>query len=167
MSKSISIGVTDTADGTWTITDPTPAELNFDADYRILSATPGETVLANVTSPIDQPEHLRFAQRSVSNIYAGSDIDPSVYLPSRRGISTVVEVRQVWKETSSTDETYERVFPVRVGISFTVPAYAAVDETLVAALIKRNLGALWEQGSATMDTGIASLLHGVMTKSAL
>lgn len=166
MAKVIAIGPTDTVVAGHAQNDVVAPALNFEADFRVISEVPGEVILTNVTCPIDQPETLRFAQRKVANVYSGTDIDPSAYLPSRQGTSTVVQLRQVAAETSTTDEAYRKSLPMSCGITFTVPSYVAVTPAMVLDLVERTVSALFEQ-AVDSDSGIDALLHGVMKKSVL
>lgn len=163
MTKSIATGYTDTAIGGFTDLSPSLAILNWGQDLVLQSDSPEEKVYTNVTAPVDQPETIRLAQRKVANVYAGTDIDPSAFLPTRLGTSTLVEVRETWAETSSTDETYRKLIPVRCGISFTLPAYGNLTAAQAQALALRTVAALFERASSNTD-GMTNLLRGVLTK---
>lgn len=163
MSKSISHGFTDTAIGGFTDLSPALPILNWGTDLVLQSDEPTEKVYVNVTSPVDQQETIRIAQRRVANVYAGTDIDPSVYLPSKAGTSTLLEVRQFWAETSSTDETYRKIIPVRAGLSFTVPSYGNLTSAECLALAERALSVVFERASSNAD-GMTNLLRGVLVK---
>lgn len=133
-------------------------------DLRVVSESPGESLLTLVTSPVDQPCTFRTSVKDVANIYNGSDIDPSAYLPSKRGQTTYVELREVWKETDSGDPSWSKLMPVRIGISMTVPEYSGIAVLDVTTLISRAATALVFQPSdnaLTLDR-IASLMRGVL-----
>jgi len=166
MTKSISLGFTDTAIGGYASVAVTLPALNWSADHNLLSNNPGEVITTNLTSPVDQPETFRFSQRKVSNVYAGLDIDPSAYLPTRQGSSTLIELRENWVETDSVDAMYRKIIPVRCGISFTLPSYGNVTAAMALELLYRTLSAAFEQG-VTDETGMAALLRGVMVKKTL
>lgn len=166
MAKVIATGTTDTAfAGSTALTVPIPG-LNWGVDFRSLSSVPGEVIATNLSSPMDQPETFRFSQRAKANIYAGTDIDVSAYLPTRQGLDTLIECREVWVETDTLDSTYRKLMPGKCGITLSFPAYGNVTPEMVLSLLKRTVAAAFEQGVVT-STGISALQHGVLRKSNL
>lgn len=166
MAKTIATGCTDTAfSGSTTLTVPIPG-LNYPVDYRVLSNVPGEVVLTNVTAPVDQPEIARFAQRAKSNVYLGTDIDPSAYLPVRNGTSTLVELRQTLVETDSTDATYRKLIPMRVAVTIDLPSYGNITDAIVLALAERGIALLFEKGVVDA-TGFKAFQRGILKKATL
>lgn len=164
MAKVLSYGPNDTpVEGVTNLTLTVPP-LNFDADFRTLEDEPGRWVAIDVTSPQDQPSTLRIAQQSRPNVYAGTSIDPSVFLPTKKGLDTIIEIREVWSDTESTDPTYLRLAPVRAAITLTLPDSSLVTEDSVMRLVGRAVAALFAQGDATHSAGISALLHGVVRK---
>lgn len=164
MAKSVTYGPNGTpVDGVTAVTFAVPP-LNYDADFRLVEDEPGRVLMTDLTSPQDQPSTLRITQTSRANIYAGTSIDPSVFLASRRGLDTYLEVREIWSESDSEDSTYLRHVPVRFAISMTLPESAIVTPAAVERLAARAVAALFAQGDATIDDGVSALLHGVVRK---
>lgn len=162
MAKTITTGPTDTTvAGAQSLT--IPVALNYGTDYRVLAKEPGNVVAINVTPVLDQPETLRFASRKVSNIYAGTDIDPSAFLPTRAGQDVLVQLRQTWAETDSGDVSYRKLIPMTANITLRVPSYANVTSDMVAAFAKRAFVALFEQG-LNDSSGLNALMRGVLQK---
>lgn len=161
--KSISTGVTDTPIVDFDGVDVSLPALNFGEDLEILSEQPGEIVYTNVTAPTDQPEVIRLARRQIANIYTGTSIDPSAYLPTRRGVHLLGEVRQTWVETDSVDSAYRRFMPLRVTIGISAPAYGNIASSDVMDLVHRAAASLYSRGDDT-DAGMARLLRGVLRK---
>lgn len=166
MAKTIGTGYTDTAIGGFANNPQTLPAINWSVDHSPIVEVPGEVVTTNLSCPVDQPETFRFAQRKVANVYASTDVDPSAYLPVRQGTSTLVELREVWVETDSTDATYKKLIPVKCGITLTLPAYGGITADMALALARRALAGTFETGVAT-STGFAALLRGVMKKKDL
>lgn len=164
MTLSIEHGPNDTAVGGLATVSLTVPPHNYDTDFRQTVSGPGLVVYTDVTSPTDQPSMLRIAQSERPNIYAGTSIDPSVFLPTKKGTDTIIEVREIWKEVDSTDLAFVRMFPVRAALTLTVPNYGSISDEDVEALVGRVVAALFDQGAATTDTGITALLHGVVDK---
>lgn len=164
MSFVLGYGPNGTAvDGVTDVTFPV-APLNYDADFRVLEEGPGKVVLTDITSPLNQPSTLRIAQSVRANVYANTEIDSSAYLSSKRGSDTIIEVREVWSKTESTDPSYERLFPVRCAITLTVPTDAIIDATSVKRLVARTVAGLATMGDNTYEDGIDALLHGVVAR---
>lgn len=164
MTKSTSYGPNGTpVEGLASVTF-TVAPLNYDADFAELESGPGKVVYTDISSPQDQPSTLRIAQSSRPNIYAGTSIDPSVFLPSRKGVDTIVEVREVWSQTDSDDSTYLKQAPVRAALTLTLPENGIVTADAVARLVQRVVAALYLQGEATYANGIDAINHGALKK---
>jgi len=132
----------------------------------IVSSVPGETVTANRTSPLDQPETYRFSQKEIKDVYAATDIDPSARMATKAGRATLIELRGAWAETDSVDVTYRKLIPYKVGIQFTMPTNASVTADMALAAILRAYGLVFETGTVT-SAGINNILHGALRKADL
>lgn len=164
MAKTLAVGYTDTATSGFAGNDQTLPALNWGVDWGVQVDDPGEFIITNLTCPVDQPETFRFAQRKVANVYAGTDIDSSAYLPTKQGTSTLIELKETWVETDSEDPSYRKDIPIRVGVSMTLPSYGNVTADLVLAALLRAVGGAFEHASST-SAGIAALQRGVLKKS--
>lgn len=163
MTKSIATGYTDTAIAGNPAMTVTVGKLNYGADFRKSSVASAEVIATNVTCPVDQPETLRISQKPISNIYANLDVDPSGYLPNKKGSATLLEMREIWVETDSVDATYRKYIPVKVGLTLQLPQYAAVTSALAQAAALRAVSMLFEQGVVD-TTGMDALIRGVLAK---
>lgn len=150
MAKVKNLGHTDTTvAGVPSLTFPR-AVLNFGADFRVKSNQPGkEVVLTNLTSPVDRPEKIRIAFSDVSNVYSGTDIDSSVYAPTKRGVSVLVQLTETISVTDDADSDYRVDLPVSFHLVVKVPA----SEHITAADIQTGLGRLI---SGLFDTGVTT-----------
>lgn len=166
MAKTTSYGPVGTPVGDPVITAVTfeVTPLNFDADFRTVEEGASKIVLTDITSPQDQPSTIRISQAARPNVYAGTSIDASAYLPNKKGTDTVVEVREVHAVTDDTDPAFLLQFPVRAAFTLNVPDSAYVTPALVKRLLARVVAAMAEQASATLDSGIDALLHGAVKK---
>lgn len=165
MAKVVSLGYTDTAIPEVVALDFPRGLLNFGADFRIRSASNGrEVVITNLTSPIDRPENVRLAYSDVANIYTGTGIDPSVHAPTKRGISLLIQVTEIWSVTDDADADYRVDLPVSAHTVVKVP----VSEYITAARFEAFLGRLM---SCFYDTGVETtgridqLIRGSLTPS--
>lgn len=163
--KSISHGPVDTTVDGVTSVSLTGPPLNYDADYRVIEEGPGKVVYTHVKSPADRPSTLRIAQTSKANVYAGSTIDPSVYLPSKRGLDTIIEVREVWAVTDSADAAFLQYAPVRAALTLSLPDSGVITADDILLLVKRVTAALFDQGEITAEPCVTALQRGVVQKA--
>lgn len=112
MTKKISWGYTDTpVDGVSSVALARPV-LNLSSDYRVKTEKPGEVVITNLTTPLDRPETIRFATSDIRDVYTSTDIDPSVYAPSKRGVSLLAQITETISVTDDTDADYRVDLPM-------------------------------------------------------
>jgi len=145
------------------------AIVDFSKTFAPQSASADQVLYTAVGSPLDQETTLRLAQRKVANVYAGTSVDASAYLPTRQGVSTLIEYKHVFEVISDSDTTRRMLAPVRLGLSFTTPSHGFLTASMVVDMISDLLGLIGSgQGVVDDDTyvtaGIGSLLHGVKTK---
>lgn len=159
MSKIVNAGYTDTAISGVTSLNFPRGLVNYAADFRVKSDAPNEAVLTNLTSPVDRPEKFRFSYSEIANIYNGVDIDPSVYAPSRRGVSILGQVSEVFSVTDSVDATFRNDLPISAHIVLKVPANENITATMLQTLIGRLVSGLYETGSLDI-TRLQSLFRG-------
>lgn len=164
MSKSLAFGPNSSAVAGVSSLTFAPAPINFAADMRKSDSGPGKVVYTDVTSPIDQPSTLRISQVAKANVYAGTSISPEAMLSNKRGIDTVLEIKETWKVTDSADTTFSRYAPARCAITLNLPLDEVVTAAAVKHLVDRAVAALFAQGDATITNGANALLHGVVEK---
>lgn len=166
MTKQLSMNFTDTAiSGVTTLTFPR-GKVNFKADWRIKQDEPEEAILTNLTSPVVYPERMRISASDVANVYSGSSVEPSLYAPTKRGRSVLVQVNEIWKVTDSVDATYEVALPVQCHLVIKVPNHELVTPDAIQTLVGRAVSGLFETGSAD-TTRLGSLLRGSLLPSDL
>lgn len=159
MTKQISYNYTDTAiSGVTTLTFPRGL-VNFKADWRVKQDEPDEAILTNLSSPVVYPERMRISGSDVANVYSGSSVEPSLYAPTKKGRSILVQVNEIWKVTDTADATYEVALPVQCHLVIKVPNHELVTPAAIQTLIGRAVSGLFETGS-TDTTRVGSLLRG-------
>lgn len=162
MSKSISLNHTDSGvSGVTTLTHDR-AILNFGADYRIkvqeAAKNTSQVVLTNMTSPIDKPETFKVAATEIKDIYKGTSIDVALYSPTRKGVSVLCALNDVYTVTDSvTTESYD--LPISGHFVLKVPADANITPAMVDAFLGRLISGLYESGSAT-TARLSAILRG-------
>lgn len=168
MAKVFNAGYTDTA------FDPPVASLefprgviNFAEDFRIKATTNGrEVVITNLTSPVDRPENIRIAYSEVSNVYAGTGVDPSLFAPTKRGVSLMLQITEVWSVTDDADADYRIDLPVSAHVVIKYPSSEYITAARIEALIGRLLSGLYDGGVET-TTRLSAILRGSLTPSEL
>lgn len=160
MSKVKSYGFTDTPiEGVTSLTFAR-AILNIGKDYRVKSVTPGkEVILTNITGDRDHPQRIRISYAEVNNIYAGSGIEPSMFSPSKKGVSILVQVTDVITLTDSVDATFHIDYPVSYHFVIKVPADANVSADDIEAGLGRALSCLYDAGVSD-NARLEALLRG-------
>lgn len=162
MAKVVSLGYTDTPINGVTELNFPRGLVNIDADFRVKSSTPGkEVVLTNVTSPVDRPEKVRLGFSEVSNIYAGTGVDPSVLASTKRGVQILAQVTEVLSVTDDTDPDYRIDLPVSYHLVIKVPASEYITGARVQAGIGRLLSGLFDTGVET-TTRLEAILRGAL-----
>lgn len=147
MSLQTNVGYADTAiSGVSTL--PFPRGLvNFGADFRVKSNTANEVVLTNLSSPVDRPERFRISITDITNVYQGTDIDPSVFSPSKKGISLLVQLTEVISVTDTVDPTFRVDLPLQLHFVAKLPSSPHLTSAMIMVAIGRLVTAFFETGS--------------------
>lgn len=166
MAKSISTNYVDTTiPEVSSLTFPRGL-VNFGADWKVKENEPNQAVLTNLTSPISYPERFRLGISDVTDVYKGAGIDPGLYSPTRRGVSLLSQLTEVWTVTDSTDATYNVALPVSAHLVIKLPNNENITPAMVQTLIGRLVSGLYETGS--LDTKrMSALLRGSLVPSDL
>lgn len=164
MAKALSVNYTDTAISGVSSLPFQRGLVNFGADFVVKSDIPGEVILTNLTSPVVYPEKMRISSSDVANVYNGSSIEPSLYAPTKRGTSILVQLTEVWKVTDTVDTSIEAALPVSAHLVIKVPNHELVTPAAVQTLIGRLISGLYETGD--LSTGrLTALLRGSLKPS--
>lgn len=162
MPKTISWGHSDTpVTGVTKLTLNRPV-LNFPEDFRSKSKTPGEVVITNLTTPLDRPEQFRFATSDIRNIYSATDIDESVYAPSKRGVSILSQITDTITVSDDADADFRIDLPLSAHLVVKVPASEYIDAGIVEKLVARLVSSLYETGKDDA-TRLDSMLRGSLS----
>lgn len=166
MSKSTSFGYTDTADGGATTQSFTRANLNWVTDFVLTADAEGKAMATNRTSPLDQLEKVRIESSPIADVYKGTSIDPTVYAPSRQGVSIVCQVMDILRVSESIDPSFQIDLPISAHIVVKVPLSTYVTAANVESVIGRALSCFYASNDITTDR-ITALLRGSMTPTGL
>lgn len=163
MSKVISVGYTDTIATPKSVSIP---DLDWAVDFTPKTTKDGLAILTNLTSPLDRPENVRISFGEIANIYDGTKVDPSYLGTSKRGVSVLVQINDIFSLTESTDPTYRVDLPVAAHIVLRIPACEYITPDMVKTLVFRAVSALFGTGDVS-SARISALLRGSLVPSEL
>lgn len=148
---------------------PVPT-LSYAKDFSVKSETPTEVVLTNTTSPLDQPETLRFAIQNISNIYSGTGIDPAMASVTKRGVSLVVQLNDILRITPDADAadcccTAVTDLPISTHIVIRTPLNSNISADTILSVVERNIAALFD-GKVASDR-LNAMLRGALKPSSM
>lgn len=162
MARAIAFNFTDSGVSGVTTLKKDIAILNFGSDYRVKSDTAEEAVIANITSPIDRPESFRFAASPVADIYKGTGIDSGYYSPSRKGISLLCQLTDVYKYADAADSTFkDQYLPISGHVVLKVPCNEALTADMVSTFVGRLIAGLYSSGMLDSNR-LKSMLRGAL-----
>lgn len=158
MAMTTSLGYTDSVTTQKTLSIP---DLSYAKDFAVTRDTPDEVVITNTTSPIDQPETIRFGYTTVADVYRNTGIDPSVAAVSKRGASIVIQLNDILRVSCGSETSCSPVqfdLPISTHIVVKVPINQYITADLVKQEVLRNVAALFGTGEVT-SARIDSLLR--------
>lgn len=151
------LGMTNTATSPATGTRALAASpINYAADWRIVSESPGEVVLTNLLADIGTPEKVRIAVSDIADIFKGSGITP----PTINQVSGAQGVSILLQETVTIQGGDGTLYPATAHIVLKLPKTALMVGADVESLVERLLGHMYETGSASLTTRIEALMRG-------
>lgn len=166
MAKTLGLNFTDTAVTGGTAVKLTLPQLNYGVDYRVVKDESDEAIITNLTSPISQPERIRWAHNNVADVYKNSGIDPTLYYQSRRGTQVLCQLTDVYSVTDTADAAYLALLPVEAHIVIKVPNNDLLGPEQVEAIVTRMLAGLYET-TAGQYTRLQSMLRGALLPASL
>jgi hypothetical protein len=117
-------------------------------DFAKTTDVAGEYSMTNTQSPIGFPEKVEVTSKTIQNVYSTSGIDPSFYLPTKRGQRVHTKLTEVWSYADSEDPSKPvYALPVTATLVLTVPQMQAISKNDIVALFKRLLAVWYTDGS--------------------
>lgn len=132
--------------------------LNHGEDFGISGASKNELILTNNTSPIDRPEVVRYSLSEIPNIYKGTNIDPNLFVNSKRGVSLLIQVSGVWSKVDSVTGI-ESALPYKAWKVIQVPMDAIYTADNVAEIFARLDAFQFDTGVVT-SARLGRMLRG-------
>lgn len=164
MADSFNVSYGFTA-STTTVNLPRPA-LNYADDFTVKtdssnSKRTSECVLTNITSPLDQPEILRYSIEDINDIYSGTTINPSFMSQSKKGFSLLVQLNEVVRVTDSANPSFTLDLPVSVHAVIKAPKNRFITAAMLQSLHCRLLGAFFTTEDTTNSPDmLARMIRG-------
>lgn len=167
MARTLGLNYTDSSPtGATKVTIDIPS-LNYGSDFRVMRDEPSEAVITNITSPLDQPERLRWAHQDVSDVYRNSGIDPTLYYATRKGTQVLVQLTDVFSVTDSADPTYLALLPISAHLVLRVPNNDLLSEDVLMTEVSRLIGGLYETSTGGTEPRLRGILRGALMPAAL
>lgn len=112
-------------------------------DFVVKESAADVCVLTNITSPIGLAEKIKYTFREVTDVYAGTSIDRSLWSPSKRGVTAYSQLTEAWSVNPSANETFQPyVVPVSGSITLKIPQNAAITSEMLENFLKRLIATL-------------------------
>lgn len=167
MAKVFSLGYTDTViDGVTVLAFPRGL-VNYGADWSVKNNGNGSevTLIHSTGSDLSvPPEKIRYSYAPIANIFAGTGVEPTSFVPNRKGVSLLAQITQVWVITDDADPTYRVELPVSAHLVLKVPLSEYVTAARIEALNGRLMSGLYETGSLTTER-FDKLIRGSLAPS--
>lgn len=167
MALTTNFGYTDSVSSKLTLEIPT---LSYAKDFSVKSDTSNEVVLTNVTSPLDQPETIRFAIQNIGNVYTGTSVAVENRSVSQRGVQLLIQLNDILRVEAADEGNNpccETGFdlPISSHIVIKVPLNQYVNADIVLAVVQRNIAALFEENNTSAR--LNSMLRGALKPSTM
>lgn len=162
MSRIVDLHIADTAisGGPQNLTPVLPA-INWRTDWAKTSDVSCSASLSYKPAPFDAPQTVKFSVSRISNIYAGSPVDPSYQLPYKRGMSILCQVNLVATVTDSQDSTFRVDLPLSAHMVIKAPLSGLITVGNIRTVAERAMALIYEQGIVD-DTRLTELLKESM-----
>jgi len=166
MSRVLNVNHTDsTVSGVSSLSLPISV-LNYAADWGVKDGTQNDLILVNNTSPVDRMERIRYSVSDISNIYNGSNIDPNLFMDTKRGVSLLAQLNGVYTITDSVNTSYERVAPIQAHLVLKLPVDAVITPNTLLSLVGRLCSTLFDTG-VTTSARLGRMVRGSLRPSDL
>lgn len=159
MTKQLNLNRTDTAiSGVSSLTMPLSV-VNFPIDFTPKSRTAKEVILTNLTSPLGAVETVRFAVNDVANVFTGTGVAPTVWTPSKHGVSVLIQLNDIFTVSDSVDATFRQDLPVSGHIVLKVPDHELLTGDVLKAFLGRLTDCAFNSGVVGSER-LAALCRG-------
>lgn len=139
--------------------------LAWTTDFALTTEDADKSVVTNIQCPVDQPETMRWQISDVANVYNGTGIDPSVFATSKRGVSLLVQVNDIFRVADADKPGFQMDLPVSTHIVVKIPKSQYITSEMIQQVVYRNISALL--GNAWGTDRLEQLVRGALTPPGL
>lgn len=139
-------------------------QLDYASDWTLKSQTADTVVLVNTTTPVDQPYTCRIQIQDVGNVYNGTDIDPVLYGPVKRGKSLLASSRLTMRITNDTTGEITD-YPIQINTVIKWPVTSGIAVSDIKTALFENWGQMFD--AADDNTRLGELLRGALRPDAI
>lgn len=151
-STALHLGVT--AVGGTTLQAYQLPNINWATDWSKVGGAANSTLLASVISPYDAQTRLRVSTSPVANVYAGTGVDPSYMLPTKRGVSMLVQLNLVASVTDSADPKFRADLPISCHVVMKLPMSGYLTESDLEAVLQATFASFYGTNVGTVANGL-------------
>lgn len=123
--------------------------LDWSDKWSRVGGSANNTILADTTSPYDAQTRIRVATTSVADVYRGTGIDPSYTLPTKRGVSALVQLNLIATVTDSSDSTFRVDLPISMHAVLRVPLCSYLSAPALESVFQYCIGAFYGTNEGT------------------
>lgn len=136
-----------------------PTDVNYAADWRVVSEGPGELVLTNIRTTGELTETIRFAYSEVKDIFKGTNLSANDAgfgtNPNKTGVSILVQANLTGVDGQG------NAWPCSAHLVLKVPQICTSGADL-STMIKRLMAHLYETGADEPLDRLNALIKGAL-----
>lgn len=156
-------GITDTAISGVTAPSITLPVINYPIDYRVKVDGPKDVIITNVTTPLDQPESVRYGYSDISDIYKNAGLNTDQVIGSKNGLSVLTQLNTTLKVTDDTGATVLGYLPITAHLVVKVPKSGYITDAILQSVVSRLVATCYSDGKFNLMT----LSRGAITPKGL
>lgn len=127
--------------------------------YASTDVNPGSVTYTNLSSPFGRAETLQFRSRTVQDIYANTNVERALHLPTSKGIEIAISLNQLWTiRDAENPDLPEYAVPFKIRLTATVANIPEISETNVIDGIRTLIGTMAMDG----EPKLALLMRGAL-----
>lgn len=163
MSIVISNGYVDTTLAGVTAPTLTVPVLNYGTDFRVKVESSKETILTNTSTPLDQPETIRFGFSEIADVYSKSGLNTDQISGTLKGLNLLAQINETIKVTDTANAAFSQYLPISAHLVIKVPQSGYITPAMITTLVTRLVATLYESGVSNLP----ALSKGVLTPKSL
>lgn len=130
------------------------------SDFGVIGKTADSVILSGLSSPLDAKNKIRYQYGRIANIYTGTDINTSLQLANREGVSLLVQSTSAVSVADSADAKYRALMPISAHMVLRFARDNNMTPALLAAAVKQLINCILANrptGATTYDNFAVAL----------